>query len=229
MENTINLRCLDIKLLLDDGKNISVEFICYDNNNKIMVNIVAPIHEQITKTYGKDKISKDFVKMLVYKLKYTIRVEPKELTFLNDNGSWCLKTLLQDIYNPITITRDGLKIVDKIYTLDTRVLRIFCHNKKYFLECFISKLDTQFNYLVYAVKEINIDEKINSIYDSKKIRDRFIDKLKITKIGKRSFVKALSLYLTNKIINIDNDEHEGYKLWTDLEDLVYINDNNFDD
>jgi hypothetical protein len=222
MENIVNLQCHDLYVFACIEGKVYVNFLGYDMDKNVTTNIVAPIHEQINEIY-RNKVTKEFLDRLIYKLKLTMRLKPAKITFKNVDGNWLLKTEFMEIYDAVTLSPDGTKMGDDPLTLDGKISRIFSLKGKIFLECLIKEIDMETNEFVERIKTIKITKEINTILNTKELRDKFREVLYIKGKNKNAFLEGLSQHLEGKTLAIEYDEHYGYSLWTVLEDLIYIN------
>ncbi|MDD2376462.1 MAG: hypothetical protein PHD15_03485 [Clostridia bacterium] len=223
MESTVNLECNDLNLILDAEGIISCDFVCYDVKNQSIVNMLVPIHEQIKQIYRNIKLTKDFVKRLEYKLKLTLIVKPAKLTFVNKNGNAKLKTQLCEIYQPVTLTYDRVKIGDNPLIIDGKVEKFFSYNSKIFLTCLIDEIDEKSKGVVQTIKILKINEEVNAIYSDKEAKNKIRNILNIKSKSKKAFLAAIFDYLEGKTLKLEYDEHYEYSLWTVLFDFIVIN------
>jgi len=219
MENITSVECKEINLVLDCCGRVFGDFICYDANQATIIFLV-PIYEQINQIYRNTKLTEDFLKRLEYKLNLTLRVKPAKLTFVHQNDEWSLQTPLCEIYEPVTLTPDCIKMGDKPLTIDGRVVNLFSHNSKIFLVCLIKEIDTKSNDFVEKVMTITITEEVNSIYNDNEAKKKFRDILNIKFKHKKAFLDALARHLEGKILAIEYDEHNEYSLWTFIYDFI---------
>ena len=226
MKKNINVECNDLNLILDGGGRVFCDFICYDVGSQAIINFLVPIYEQINEIYRNVNLTKAFVKRLEYKLKLTLLVKPAKLTFVKQNEEWSLQTPLCEIYEPVTLTSDCIKMGDKPLTIDGKVVKLIYHNTKILLLCVVDEIGEESTNFVQTVKTIRITEEINAIYSDKEAKEKFNEILNTKVKNKEAFVNALSDYLEEKIIQLEYDEHYEYSLWTFLYDFVIGNGGN---
>jgi len=222
MENIINLQCYDLYVFAVIEEKIFVNFLGYDVDKKTNVNVVAPIHEQINEIY-RNKITKEFLERLIYKLKLTMRLKSAKMTFVKENGIWLLQTEFIEIYDLVILSPDGTKMGDDPLTIEGKVSKISSFKGKILLECLIKEIDSETNDFVENVKTITITKEINAIFNDKELKDNFREALYIKGKSKKAFIEGLSQNLEGRTLAIEYDEHYGYTLWTVLQDLLYIN------
>jgi len=222
MENIINLQCYDLYVFAVIEEKIFVNFLGYDVDKKTNVNVVAPIHEQINEIY-RNKITKNFLERLIYKLKLTMRLKSAKMTFVKENGIWLLQTEFIEIYDLVILSPDGTKMGDDPLTIEGKVSKISSFKGKILLECLIKEIDSETNDFVENVKTITITKEINAIFNDKELKDNFREALYIKGKSKKAFIEGLSQNLEGRTLAIEYDEHYGYTLWTVLQDLLYIN------
>ena len=222
MENIINLQCYDLYVFAVIEEKIFVNFLGYDVDKKTNVNVVAPIHEQINEIY-RNKITKNFLERLIYKLKLTMRLKSAKMTFVKENGIWLLQTEFIEIYDLVILSPDGTKMGDDPLTIEGKVSKISSFKGKILLECLIKEIDSETNDFVENVKTITITKEINAIFNDKELKDNFREALYIKGKSKKAFIEGLSQNLEGRTLAIEYDEHYGYTLWTVLQDLIYIN------
>lgn|GEM_PF-2335243 len=219
MENIINFQCYDLNVFLCLEEKIFVDFIGYDSDKKEIINVVAPIHEQIDEIY-QNRITKEFLQRLVYKLKFSVKIKPTNISFVKENGFWLLKTPFNEIYNPVVLTQDGTKIGDNPLIIDGKVLRLYSLKEKILLECLVKEISPETNEFVEKVIAIKVNKEINTIYNNKEEKNKFRDLLNIKSKYKQAFLNAWSECLQGKTIKIEFNENYGYSLWTILEDFI---------
>lgn len=221
MENVIDVVCHDLKLFLDKEGNVFANFICYDCDQ--MMDIETSVHQQLSEIYTNTKMKGDFIKRLEYKLRLTMKMRPAKLTFVNQEEKWYLQTLLKNIYEPVTLTYDGTKMGDKPLIIHGKILKFSCDKAEYSLECLVKEIDAATNNFVDKVVILKISDDIKNLYN-KKAKEKIKKILNKKSINKRVFIDALSVILKEKVVEVEYDEHKGYTLWTTLEDLIGVYD-----
>lgn len=241
MENksnkTISRLCTDVKLYLTSNKRMTYGGFIFKDSKGRMKEILVPVYWQIRDIYTQTKLTQDFINKLEYKIRLSLMSKPVDLIFKSlGKGEWCLLTPFKDIYEPITITHDGIKMGDNPTIINSVVQRVTSYEGKIFLECTVKELAPRSDYLIRnkirnikpcsdftirKLKKIDITKDFNSIYKDVEVRKKFKDLLKIKGDSKKRFISALSLYLEGKIIALEYDEHYGYTLWKILSDFVY--------
>ena len=219
MREIINVECKNLDLFYCGGTKVSGDFICFDADQQPL-NISVPIYEQLHHIYRNVSFTEKFVKRLEYKLKLTLRMKSANLTFVREDEEWRLQTSLCEIYDPVTLTHDCIKIGDNPLTIEGKILNIFSSNGKCFLVCLVGKINLESNELLQRLEIITITEEVNSIYYDRGAKKRCRDMLKIKFKNKKDFSNALDKYLEGKTLRLEYDEHYGYSLWTPLYDFI---------